>query len=487
LTLAVLLVFSGSIILYSILFNAPESAFLLATPARADQVFAYKFQGAVAFSSWAFVLLGMPILLAFGAVYEVPWGYYALLPVYFVGFLLVPGSVGALGCLVVVNVLPRKRTQVLALAGVLLVVTVVGLAVRGLVMARTANSGRDALQGLLGQFAFARSAWLPSHWMTRGVQAAARGEWLDAAYPLALLWGNGLMLYVVAAYAAVKLYRRGYNRLATGGTLRKRYGGARLDRTVSFVLWFLDPQTRLLIVKDFRTFRRDPAQWAQILIFAGLILLYSGNSRQFYQNDLGRVPRQLVSLMNLVATAMLICAYMGRFIYPMLSLEGRKFWILGLLPMKRERLLWGKFAFAMVGAVLVGEPLVLASDLLLGMPGEALLLHGLTLVVAATGLSGLSVGIGACLPNFRESDPSKIAVGFGGTLNLLAGLMYLSAVVVAMAGPYHFFAVVRSEDVPVRDLGPWLTAGVTSGVTACVAATFLPLRAGARALRQMEF
>ena len=63
-----------------------------------------------------------------------------------------------------------------------------------------------------------------------------------------------------------------------------------------------------------------------------------------------------------------MCAYMSRFIYPMLSLEGRKFWILGLLPLERERLLWGKFAFAATGGVLVGAALVTISDLLLGMP-----------------------------------------------------------------------------------------------------------------------
>src|SRR3984893_12911404 len=54
LSLAMLLLFSTAIILYSSLFSSAESSFLLATPAAADQVFAYKFQGAVAFSSWAF-------------------------------------------------------------------------------------------------------------------------------------------------------------------------------------------------------------------------------------------------------------------------------------------------------------------------------------------------------------------------------------------------------------------------------------------------
>src|SRR5947209_218173 len=49
LALSVMLIFSGGIILYSSLFGSPETAFLLSTPARADQVFAYKYQGALGF------------------------------------------------------------------------------------------------------------------------------------------------------------------------------------------------------------------------------------------------------------------------------------------------------------------------------------------------------------------------------------------------------------------------------------------------------
>src|SRR5262245_25148660 len=57
LVLTVFLLFSTAIILYSSLFASPESAFLLSGPIREDRVFAYKFQGAVGFSSWAFILL----------------------------------------------------------------------------------------------------------------------------------------------------------------------------------------------------------------------------------------------------------------------------------------------------------------------------------------------------------------------------------------------------------------------------------------------
>ena len=94
LSLGVLLVFSTGLILYGSLFTSEETAFLLSKPVAADQVFAFKFQGAVLFSSWAFLLLGGPILIAYGIVAEAPWYFYVLLPLFFLGFVLLPGSLG---------------------------------------------------------------------------------------------------------------------------------------------------------------------------------------------------------------------------------------------------------------------------------------------------------------------------------------------------------------------------------------------------------
>ena len=489
LALAVMLIFSTGIILYSSLFSSPETTFLLTTPAAADQVFAYKFQGALTFSSYAFVLLGSPILLAYGWVFNVALLFYLLLPLFFLGFVLLPGALGALFCLLIVNYLPRKRKHVLILAGTLLFLGVVYWIYRVLVSARDAINNPDAVQVLLGQLTFARGTFVPSHWMSQGLEAAASGDMTRTAYPLALVWSNGLFLYVLAAWASRLLYRRGYNRLATGGSLRRRYGGLWMDRLLSGSLAFLHAQTRLLIVKDFRTFRRDPAQWLQILIFAGLVTFYTANTRRFYHQDIGLVYQNGLSLLNLTATSFLLCAYTGRFIYPMLSLEGRKFWILGLLPLRRERLLWGKFAFSAAGSLVIAESLVILSDLLLGLPPAGIGLHALTVLVLAVGLSGLSVGLGACIPNFRENDPSKIAVGFGGTLNLVTGLLFLLMVIVLMAAPYHFLTAAE-RFVEARDQGKvtlWLVGGPLAGLVLGVLAVFVPLHMGARALRKMEF
>jgi ABC-2 type transport system permease protein len=494
LSLAVMLVFSTGLILYSSLFNSAEAGFLLSTPARADQVFGHKYRGAVGFSSWGFLLLGSPVLLAYGAVYKVSWLFFALLPLYFIGFVLLPGCVGSLICLLVVNLLPRRRKQVLILLALAVAAGVVWWAYQASATLHSHRDNRELLNQLLGGVGLSQGVLTPSHWMTRGLQTAGQGFLLrapqgdpGALYYLGLLWSNGLLAYLLTAWAAGRLYRRGYNRLATGGTLRKRYGGGWLDRLLSGTVGFLDPQTRLLIVKDFRTFRREPAQWAQVLIFSGLLVLYFTNVRRLVLTQMEWMYQNGLSFLNLATIGLLLCIWTGRFIYPMLSLEGTKFWILGLLPLRRERLLWGKFAFSAVGSLLIAEVLIVFSDLMLSMPWFALGLHAVTVAVLAVGLSGLSVGLGACMPTFRETDPSKIAAGFGGTLNLVAGLMFLIGVLVLMALPWHaLVAVARPGDgITAGDLLALL--GLLPGLGLGALGVWLPLRAGARALARMEF
>ncbi len=490
LSLAVLLIFSSGLILYGSLFASAETSFLLAKPVAADQVFAYKFQGAVAFSSWAFLLLGGPILIAYGLVCDAPWYFYALLPLFFLGFVLLPGSLGALLALLIVNYVPRKRKQVFAAVTVGLVIVLSVWIYRMFKASSTdlwQQETREAVTRLLSYFTFTRSPLAPSHWVSLGLRRAVRGDVSGSLFYLALVWSNGLLLYLIASASASWLYRRGYNRMAGGGTLRRRYGGAWLDRLLTLALPFVHSSTRLLIVKDFRTFRRDPQQWGQILLFSGLMLLYFTNIRRFVDH-LDAPYQNIISLLNLCAIALLLCTYTGRFVYPMLSLEGRKFWILGLLPVQRERLLWGKFAFSTTGGVLIAEVLVLVSDLMLLMPVEVVLLHMLTVAVLAAGLSGLSVGLGACMPNFRETDPSKIAVGFGGTLNLVAGLLYLLLILGLMAAPWHARVMLKEADAGMIALiGTMTIIGLALGLAVGAACIVLPLRAGIQALRAMEF
>ena len=490
-TLGVMLLFSTGIILYASLFASPEAQFLLSTPARADRIFATKFEAAVAFSSWGFVILGLPILVAYGLVAGVPWYFYPLLPLFLLGFVLLPGAASALVSLLLVRFMPRNRRQFLFALGGLLVFVVGFWGYRTMASARESlmrGTSRDALDGFVGQFALAQHPATPSHWMTNGLLAAARGELLEALLPLAMLWSNGLMLYTAAAFAARRLYRTAYDRTAGGGHRRKRFRGYWLDAVMEALVFYLDKPTRILVVKDFRTFRRDPTQWVILFIFGGLMLIGTLNFRQYYQSDLDVLDKYIIAVVNVAGTSVLLCAGLSRFIFPLISLEGRKFWILGLLPLTREQILRGKFAFAATGAFLIAELLVVGSDLLLKLPWGGIGAHALTAAVVAIGLSGLNVGLGASMPNFRETDPSKIVVGFSGTVNMVVGLGYVVVVVALMSLPLHAAAVLRHFGrLPTGDLPLWAYAGLPLGVLCGVAAVYLPMKAGAKALRETEF
>ena len=498
LALSTLLVFSSGLILFGSLFKGAETNFLLCTPARADHVFGYKFQMAVGLSSMAFLWLMSPLFLVYGAVFNAPWYYYVLVPLFLLGFVLVPGSLGGLLSLLIGRFLPNQRRTVL-IAGIILVAVVFGIWLYLFIRAAMTNTNLDLLQ-ILKFFRFASNPALPNHWMTRGLQLACWQQWDEALYYLGLVWSNGLLLYTITTWVAARVYRFGFDRLTTGGNLRRtapravagvrprRSPSAWLDDVLAGFLSFVDPQTRVLIIKDFRTFRREPVQWVQVVIFVVLMVLYFSIMRIFYQHDIPRSYQNGVSLLNLSVTGLLMCAYTGRFIFPMLSLEGRKFWLLGLLPLKRDRLLWGKFFFSATSLLLPTFTLIVVSDLLLGMSPVGVALHGLTMLLLTLGLSGLSVGLGACLPNFRETDPSKIAVGFGGTLNLICGLLFLVLIVVVTVGPYHVFVANESDNSATEPIAEWwLYVSVALGLILGSAAVVFPMRLGIGHLNRLEF
>src|SRR6476659_10063554 len=197
-TLGTMLIFSTGIILYASLFTSPEARFLLCSPARADHIFATKFQAAVAFSSWGFVILGVPIFVGYGLISGVPWYFYALLPLYLLGYVILPGSVSAAGCLLLVRYMPRNRRQFFALVSLVLAAGVAYWLYRiGIGFKRSLVSSGKELDDLIGQFDLLRSGVAPSHWMTRGVMAAARDDLVGALLTLAQIWSNGLILFVI--------------------------------------------------------------------------------------------------------------------------------------------------------------------------------------------------------------------------------------------------------------------------------------------------
>jgi ABC-2 type transport system permease protein len=491
LSLLVMLIFSAGIILYTGLFQSREAAYLLTTPASPDRIFAYKFFEAIAYSSWAFLLLGSPLMVSFGIVEDASWKFYAIFPVFFLAFVLIPGSLGAIGAILVAAFLPRRQKTVLGLSIGLLVLC---LTLFGLKIWNTPGDllTSDWLDGLLGRLEFSRHPLWPSRWMSSGLVASVRGDWSTGLFYLGVVAAHAGLAYLLAAVVARDLYRLGYGRVQGGRSSRRRLGWYGFDAVFHRVFFFLPNPIRLLILKDLRTFRRDPAQWSQFLIFFGLLAFYFINIRRLSYDVQKPYWRNLISFLNLSVTALILSTFTSRFIFPLLSLEGRNFWVLGLLPLKRESILWSKFAFSSGISLVATEILVVLSDLMLRMGPAMIFLHMGMVAILCFGLSGISVGLGARLPNLKEDDPSKIAAGFGGTLNLLVSLVFICAIVTSLAVPCHLYFAGQDSEAGGFSLSEtqfqfWLTAAILASLVVGIVGTVLPLRIGIKAFQRMEF
>ncbi len=376
--LMLMLVFSSGIILYGSLFRSREITFLLTIPARTERVFLHKFQEAIVLSSWGFVLLGSPILLAYGVVSAAPWYYYALLLPFIVAFIYIPVSIGAIICLWVVHRVPDNRLAVLVGGLVLLVVGGAWIAWGLLTGPRNDLLTPDWFQEILGRLRFSEQRLLPSWWLSTGLLAAACDAWAESIMFFALTISNALLFRQLALWQAGRTYRSAYSGLYGKTLRRKRPRPVRFDRLLSWLLSPFPAAMRLMTIKDLRLFRRDPMQWSQFLIFLGLLMIYFFNIRRFTYDVSAIGWVNMVSFLNLSVVGLLLSTFTTRFIYPMISLEGRRFWILGLLGVKRRTILWGKFLFAAGGAIIPCSGLVLVSDLMLGVSNLIVLSHQLT-------------------------------------------------------------------------------------------------------------
>jgi ABC-2 type transport system permease protein len=120
-------------------------------------------------------------------------------------------------------------------------------------------------------------------------------------------------------------------------------------------------------------------------------------------------------------------------------------------------------------------------------------LHVIAIVVLCVTLSALAVGNGARFPNLRENSPSRIAAGFGGTLNLVESASLIIFVLLTIGIPGYWWANPDSLGLlsgwsARLGLGSLTTVLVGTALSIIVSAiaAVLAMRMGRRAFRDLQ-
>jgi len=483
LALFLMLTFSNVLIAFSTFYRTRDMAYLMQSPLSVQSLFIARFVECVSFSSWASAYLGSPLILAYGLVTDASPMLYVAAALVFVPFVTIPAALGSMATMLLVRVFPMFKKWVFVAIGGCAVLAVF-FYLRGKLLA-----GEDASQGMLSLVFDAttktQSPFLPSHWAAHGILTAAAGRYMESIFDLMLLLANALFFSWVAMQLAARVFFPGWSALKGLDRQRVKPLDKGLLGKTDKLLAALPNPARVLIVKDIKLFWRDPTQWSQFLIFFGIMAVYIANLRNRSAMLDAEAYRTFIVSLNLGACSLITATLTSRFVYPLVSLEGQRFWLLGLAPLTFRQLIWQKYWLCVATTATFSMAIVTLSCIILRMEPLASFLSLYSIALVNLGLAGMSVGLGSLYPNFNEDNPARIVSGMGGTLNFLLSIGYIAAVVAGQTFMLQWKRLVG----PGASMPYWWTFAGVVGFTAVLtaAATFIPMRLGLRNLEQMEF
>lgn len=481
LVLAVMLAFSNAILSFGSLYGRDEPAHLLALPAQPGHVVCVKWLEGMVLSSWSFMLLGVPLMFAVAHTTPVRWYYYPLFVLHFIGFATIPATVGVWAAWAVAMFAPRRPAATAIWSASVVVLLAVGWMIS---IYQQADGAQDAwLRVVFEHIAMARQPLLPSTWTAKGIDAAISQRVDQSLFYLGVVACNGLFLAWLTINLLGRTWAEAFNR-ARHGRFRPVIRRGWLTLGLSWLLFFYLPRAwRQLLLKDVRALWRDPTQWTQMVIMFGLLAIYVINLPRLVDLDNPGLAR-LVSFLNLTVVSLILATFTSRFVYPRLSLESQQLWLIGLLPMERRQIIEAKFLFSLTITVISAVLVMSLAAAFLRLPQVWVMVHCVLTLAICCGLCGLSVGLGARFPVLGQRNPARIAAGFGGTFNLIASMLFVTAEMAGFATmnftEIHASGALRSS----ISVGGWLI--VMGLVVLAAVVTTVPMWIGARHFERLE-
>jgi ABC-2 type transport system permease protein len=485
LTFLAFLAFSGVVTSLSTFFLADDLRLLLAAPIPPGRLFLARFARTAGQASWMVVMFLTPVLLGIGAARCAPPFFYAAALLTVAPFAVIPVAIGAAMTLVLVNVLPARRTRDVLMLVSLLFAAALILMLRFMEPERLLRV--ESLPDITGFFAGLQSPvtpLLPSFWAGESLFAELQGGH-DLLHGAAL-WTTALACIVMLGGAERRWHFSGYSRSQEAPKARSHQ--LRIVDTIAHALP-LSTVRRQLLIKDSKVFLRDVSQWLQLLPLFALVLLYLYN---FQTLDLDRIPymsgfvKNVYALVNLAMAGFVLATVAARFVFPAVSTEGAAFWIVRTSPVSMRDFLWSKFWTGLVPLLLFIEGLTIAANELMGIDPVLKVVAILAVVLMTFALVGLATGLGARYPRFG-ADATQAAGSYGGIAFMVLAVLYIIVMIVLIGWPSAMWLFSQVRGIRLSALRETLmVASFASAIVLSIATWIVGMRSGVAALERMN-
>ncbi len=471
---------SSIVTAYSTLFGSDEIPFLMVRPFSVSHIVLYKFVEATGFASWAFFFVVVPFVTAY-AWHEKLTPLFAIWTLLFsLPFLFLFSGIGTLVVILLVRWCPRGR-----------IIKLVGLAaavIATVVVWNIGDNSFDAMQSqqfniakLIPGLRISSYPLNPCWWVAEGIMSLTRGAWIRGGLFFVSLLSTSLLISMFIEWIGQHIFFDAWHRVLAGGRVKRK---PVLLPHLDHLRAILPDDVAAIIKKDIRTFFRDAVQWSQALVFFGLLGLYFANLRNFNYNVLPDQWRSAISFLNIFAVSAVLSSLGSRFVFPQLSLEGHGFWLLGLSPVNKARILLAKFLLAMISLSSISVALVLLSSSMLSTAPMIRVIGTAIICCIAITVCAVSTGLGAIFLDLHQRNPAAIVSGFGGTLNLVLCLTFMLITILPFGILFHLQSTAKI-------LPAHFSAGLKIGTFWLLGSTMLftaiPLALGFKAMENRDY
>ena len=490
LTLFSILVFSNIVTSLSTFYLSGELDLLLSAPVKIETIYRTKFIETIVDSSWMTLIYGLPVFIAYGAVFKASPAYYLGLILTIVPFLIIPAGIGITATMLLVNAFPARRAKdILVLLGLLSFVVLYilfrMLQPEKLVDPDTFPTLVQYLTALRGPV----SPLLPSSWATETLSPFLRGSKGEMKFYLLMLWSTAGAGIVIGEWVCGRIYYPGWSRSQEG----KKSPISRSRAADAFFKLASLPfqgKMRAIVLKDIKLFFRDTSQWSQLFLLFALMVVYI-YSFKLLPLERAAMPsfylQNLIAFLNLGMVGFVISAVAVRFVFPAVSLEGASFWIIRSAPLSISDFLWAKFWSSLLPLLVLAEALIVLSNTLLKVTPFMMGLGIATVFMMTFGITSLGVGLGATFPKFKHENVAQIPTGFGGIVYMLMTMLFIGVVIIIEAWPVYRIFAAQTFGGHIS-LSGWvlIAASFILVVTVNILAMFLPMNRGLKRLKQRE-
>jgi ABC-2 type transport system permease protein len=490
LTFFSVLVFSNIIASLSTFYLSGELDILLSAPVRIDHIYRAKFIETLVDSSWMTLIYGLPVFIAYGAVFRTSAAYYLGLLLTVIPFLIIPAGIGIMVTMLLVSAFPARRAKdIIVLLGLLFFMV---LYILFRIMKPESLVDPDTFPSLIQYLTAMRapvSPLLPSAWATEILSPLLRRTPGDALFYLLMLWSTALACIVIGEWVCEKIYYSGWSRSQEG----KKAAISRSRAADGFFRLVTLPfrgKMRAIVLKDVKLFFRDTSQWSQLFLLFALMVVYI-YSFKLLPLERAAMPsfflQNLISFLNLGMVGFVTSAVAVRFVFPAVSLEGAAFWIIRSAPLSLGDFLWAKFWSSALPLLALAELLIVLSNSLLKVTPFMMALGIVTVFLMTFGITALGVGLGAVFPRFKHENVAQIPTGFGGIVYMLLTMLFIGSVVTLEAWPVYKIFTAQTMGSRITPAG-WVTIAMSFSAVVIVngAALFIPMKIGLKRLQEQE-